>query len=119
MPRAFVPRFALLLTFLASVPAWGQWATPTIDGSIGSGEYGNNNQLNNAGNTGQTWYMTWDSNNLYVAITNANLSEAAVIYVNPQNSVTCSSTGFNYDGTDFSSLPFCAQFVTYVKDGYN
>jgi hypothetical protein len=30
-----------------------------------------------------------------------------------------SIVGFNYDGTDFSSLPFRAQFVTYFKDGYN
>ena len=37
-----------------------------------TGEYGTNNQLNNAGNTGQTWYMTWDANNLYVGIVNAN-----------------------------------------------
>ncbi len=27
-------------------------------------------------------------------------------------------TGFNYDGTSFSSLPFRAAFVTYVKNGY-
>ena len=70
--------------------------------------------------------MTWDANNLYVGIVNANLSEAAVIYVtgNPQNPPTCCSnadgnlTGFQYDGTNFSSLPFRAKFVTYVKDGY-
>ena len=70
--------------------------------------------------------MTWDSANLYVGIVNANLAEGAVIYVtaNPQNPPTCCSdsdgslAGFNYDGTDFSSLPFRARFVTYVKDGY-
>ena len=27
-------------------------------------------------------------------------------------------TGFNYDGSSFSSLPFRAAFVTYVKNGY-
>ena len=27
-------------------------------------------------------------------------------------------TGFNYDGTSFSSLPFKATFVTYFKNGY-
>ena len=105
---------------------FAQWATPVIDGVISPGEYGSNNQLNNAGNTGQTWYMTWDSTNLYIGITNANINEAAVIYItpnplNPPNSGTNANgnlTGFNYDGTDFSSLPFLAQFVTYVKDGY-
>jgi glycosidase len=118
--------FALTLAFLASAPVLSQWNTPTIDGNIASGEYGTNNQLNNAGNTGQTWYMTWDANNLYVGIVNANTSEGAVLYVkgNPQNPATCcsnsdgSSTGFNYDGAEFSTLPFRAAFVTYFKSGY-
>jgi len=67
-------------------PVCAQWATPTIDGNIATGEYGNNNSFSNAGNTGQTWYMTWDASNLYVGIVNANVSEAAVIYIagNPQ-----------------------------------
>ena len=117
--------FGLLLFPLCTARA--QWTTPTIDGAISpAGEYGSNNQLNNAGNTGQTWYMTWDATNLYVGITNANLSEGAVIYVtpnplNPPRSGTNANgnlTGFNYDGENFSSLPFRAQFVTYFKDGY-
>jgi Abnormal spindle-like microcephaly-assoc'd, ASPM-SPD-2-Hydin len=120
-------QFKLFLAVLImTVAAWAQWTTPTVDGLIASGEYGNNNQLNNAGYTGQTWYMTWDASNLYVGIVNANLSEGAVIYVtgNPQNPPTCCSnadgnlTGFNYDGTDFSSLPFRAKFVTYFDDAY-
>jgi len=114
------------LGIVAAVPAWAQWATPTIDGYIAPGEYGTNNQLNNAGNTGQTWYMTWDASNLYVGIVNANLAEGAVIYFkgNPQNPPTCCSnadgnlTGFQYDNTNFSSLPFRAAFVTYFKNGY-
>ena len=87
--RLNASKFAVVLTlaFLASAPVWAQWNTPTIDGNIASGEYGTNNQLNNAGNTGQTWYMTWDANNLYVGIVNANVSEGAVLYIkgNPQN----------------------------------
>ena len=97
--------------------AYAQWATPVVDGIIGSGEYGLNNQLNNAGGTAQTWYMTWDASNLYVGITNANLSEGAVIYIGGVGPVG-NLTGFNYDGASFSSLPFQAQFVTYFKDGY-
>ena len=57
MHRAFL-RLSLLLAIFATSTAWGQWATPTVDGTIGSGEYGSNNSLSNAGNTGQTWYMT-------------------------------------------------------------
>ena len=116
----------VVLTLAASTCLWAQWATPNIDGSVAPGEYGPNNQLNNAGNTGQTWYITWDANNLYVGIVNANLSEGAVLYIkpNPQNPPTCCSnsdgnlTGFNYDGTNFSSLPFRASFVTYFKTNY-
>jgi hypothetical protein len=116
----------LAICITIAVPAWAQWATPTVDGVIATGEYGTNNQLNNAGNTGQTWYMTWDASNLYVGIVNANLSEGAVIYIkgNPQNPPTCCSnadgnlSGFKYDGEQFTALPFCAAFVTYFKDGY-
>ena len=116
--------FAICITI--AVPAWAQWATPTVDGFIANGEYGTNNQLNNAGNTGQTWYITWDASNLYVGIVNANLREGAVIYIkgNPQNPPTCCSntdgnlSGFNYDGEQFTTLPFRAAFVTFFKDGY-
>ena len=128
MFRSPLLKIALLisLSYAAAAPAWAQWATPTVDGLIATGEYGTNNQLNNAGNTGQTWYMTWDANNLYVGIVNANLSEGAVLYIkgNPQNPPTCctnsdgSLSGFNYDQEQFTSLPFRAAFVTYVKSGY-
>ncbi len=95
MCRALVLKVAFVLTVLvvAAAPVRAQWATPTIDGNIAPGEYGTNNSLANAGNTSQTWYMTWDANNLYVGIVNANLAEGAVIYVagNPQNPPTCCS----------------------------
>ena len=126
--RTSLMKFACVavLGIAASTTAWAQWATPSVDGSIANGEYGTNNQLNNAGNTGQTWYLTWDASNLYVAIVNANIYESGVLYVqgNPQNPPTCCSnsdgnlTGFNYDNTSFSSLPFRASFVTYFKNGY-
>src|SRR4051794_22150717 len=121
-------KFAVVLplAIFASTPVFAQWNTPTIDGNIALGEYGTNNQLNNAGNTGQTWYMTWDASNLYVGVVNANIGEGSVLYIkgNPQNPATCcsnadgSSTGFNYDGAAFSSLPFRAAFVTYFKTDY-
>jgi len=120
---------AFCILFAAWVPLRAQFATPSVDGTIQSGEYGNTaNGTNQIGtNTAQTWYMTWDANNLYVGIVNANLSEAAVIYIdanpiNPPNGGTNANgslTGFNYDGEEIASLPFRAQFVTYFKDGYN
>ncbi len=105
-----------------------QFATPTVNGVIGSNEYGVHSDGQNQQSTGsgQNWYMTWDDNNLYVGITNANLGEAAVIYIdkNPISPVNGGDNsngnlaGFNYDNTSFSSLPFRADFVTYFKDGY-
>lgn len=117
---------ASAFVFVASAPVGAQWATPAVDGSVAPGEYGDNNSLSNAGNTGQTWYMTWDATNLYVGIVSANLSEGAVIYVtgNPQNPPTCctdadgNATGFQYDNASYAALPFRAKFVTYLKTDY-
>ncbi len=124
LPRKLSPVVLVLLLMIMTAPAWSQWATPVIDGVINPGEYGNNNAVST--NTGQNWYLTWDATNLYVGITNANLAEGAVIYIgpNPQSDPKCCSdsdgnlTGFNYDNTNFASLPFRAKFVTYLKDGY-
>jgi PAS domain S-box-containing protein len=109
----------LVLSLVVTGTVWAQWATPTIDGFIANGEYGPNNQLNNAGNTGQTWYMTWDASNLYVGVVNANIFEGLVLYVaDANNNISGNTTGFNYEKANFSSLPFRATFVTYVKNGY-
>ena len=124
--RTSLPRKAslfVLVLFLVTAPAWAQWGTPVIDGVITPGEYGNNTV---GTNTAQNWYMTWDATNFYVGITNANLSEGAVIYIgpNPQSDPNCCNdrdgnlTGFTYDKTNFASLPFRAKFVTYYKDDY-
>jgi len=78
MRRAFLLNFVVIVTVIFfTLPASAQWSTPTIDGTIATGEYGTNNSLQNAGNTSQTWYMTCDSTNLYVGIVNANLSSLA------------------------------------------
>lgn len=121
----FVTFTALFLAFAAKADTWH---TPTVDGTVSLGEYGNTTNGTNQTltNTGQTWYMTWDNTNLYVAITNANLNEGAIIYIDaspltPPNggtNVDGNLSGFDYDNTDVSSLPFRADFVTYFKDGY-
>jgi len=126
MPYQFVRKFSVFLFVPLALTAstFAQWNTPAIDGIIQAGEYGNNSV---GTNTAQTWYMTWDQTNLYVGITNANLSEGAVIYVgpNPQSDPKCCNdgdgnlTGFPYDNTSFASLPFRSKFVAYYKDGYN
>jgi glycosidase len=119
--RHLASKLALTVALaVASVaPLSAQWATPTIDGVINNGEYGNNNELQNAGNTGQNWYMTWDASNLYIGIANSNVHEGLVLYVaDPNNNSSGNTTGSNYDNANFASLPFKATFVTYAKDGY-
>jgi glycosidase len=115
----------------ASLPlrsARAQFASPIINGVIGTGEYGAHADGQNQQSTGtaQTWFMTWDDTNLYVANTNANLFEASVLYidinpvspVNGGNNGDGSLAGFNYDNTGFAQLPFRADFVAYFKEDY-
>ncbi|MDQ5825581.1 MAG: hypothetical protein M3441_15420, partial [Chloroflexota bacterium] len=102
-------------------------ATPTIDGTITAGEYGNHTDGQNAKTSGtQIWYMTWDETNLYVAIDNANVGEGAVLYIDadplipPRGGTNANGSlaGKEYDNTNFAQLPFRADFVTYFKNGY-
>lgn len=73
--------------------------------------------------SGQTWLVTWDETNLYVAIENANVNEGCVLYVavdpggdaGPPGGAT---SGRLYDSTDVTSLPFEAQLAVYAHDGY-
>lgn len=103
--------------------SFSQFTTPTIDGSIGTNEYGTHTDgANKQGN----WYVTWDATNAYFGLTSSNISEGAVIYldgspasvVNGGTNADGNLTGFNYDGTNFSNLPFRAKIVIYFKNGY-
>jgi glycosidase len=130
MRRFFILSTVVMMAalFLPLRPSQAQFATPTVNGTISPNEYGvhTDGQNQQSTGTGQNWYMTWDNNNLYVGITNANLSEGAVIYidrnpispVNGGNNSNGNLVGFNYDNTNFSQLPFRADYVTYFKDGY-
>ena len=92
------------------------WSSPTCDGTITANEYGSaKNQFTTAG--GQLWYQTWDATNLYVALTNANVAEATVLYVGHSGNGLMS--GQVYDATAPASLIFKADAVVYAKDGYN
>jgi len=70
---------------------------------------------------GVTAYLTWDATNLYLAYA-ANNGEPVVIYIDtdpqltPTNG-TGTTGGFNYDGIT-PSLPFTANFVAFLKNGY-
>jgi hypothetical protein len=90
------------------------WKTPTCDGVIGAGEYGTSANQGVSGT--QTWSVTWDAQNLYVALDGANLTEAAVLYVG--HSGAGLSVGQTYDGTRPLTLSFAADAVVYAKQGY-
>lgn len=96
------------------------FVAPTCDGVIGSGEYGGvaNEQ---ASSNGQIWYMTWDATNLYIAISGATVAEANVVYVavNPADGGAGTTSGYLYDKTDVTKLPFAANLVVYAKQTYN
>jgi glycosidase len=116
-----------LCLFFASLTVNAQFNTPTIDGVISPNEYGvHTNGQNQQTSGGQNWFMTWDNTNLYVAVTNANLAEAAVVAidrnpVSPPNGGTNADgtlAALNYDSTAIGNYPFRADFRTYFKDGY-
>lgn len=98
---------------------------PTVDGVIGAGEYGVHVDGQNQQASSSVWYMTWNNTNLYVGITAANVLEGMVLYIDlaplvPSNSGTNANgslVGEAYDGTGVN-LPFRADFVAYVKQGY-
>ncbi|MGB0849912.1 MAG: hypothetical protein ACPGTP_01590, partial [Bacteroidia bacterium] len=100
--------------FLASLSSYAQFHTPSIDGSIGSGEYGshvNGENQNAVGST--TWYCTWDDTCVYFAASagfDASNGDAMNVYidVNPSsivNNGTGKDTGAIYDQVE-PRLPF-------------
>lgn len=127
-------RFSFIVTALSLVallgfalPVFGQFGTPSVDGTITPGEYGLHTNGQNQQTSGSTTtYMTWDNTNLYIGIDVANVAEGAVIYldanpvtpINAGNNTNGNLTGQNYDGTNFGHLPFRADFVAYFKNGY-
>jgi hypothetical protein len=88
---------------------------PVCDGVVGPNEYGGvGNQA--ASSSGQTWLMTWDSTNVYIAIEGANVDEGNILYFATSGAGVTS--GELYDSTDVTTLPFTAQLVVYAHDGY-
>lgn len=118
---------ATALMLFVTTGLYAQYDTPTVNGNIGSGEYGTHTDGQNQQTNGsQVWYMTWDATNLYVGITGANTAEGAVLYldkdalvpVNGGTNANGTNVGFNYDGTSFAELQFRADIVVYFKSGY-
>ncbi len=114
----------LLLMILSTAMLFG---TNDVNGIIAPGEYGNHTDGQNQKTNGsQTTFMSWDADNLYIAVQSASLTEAFVFYLdkNPQVPVNGGTNahgtniGFSYDNTNFAELQFRADLVLYVKQGY-
>ncbi len=88
------------------------------DGTVYAGEYGDATHQYLNTTSQQTWYMAWDQTNVYLAITNATTTEAAVMYWN-FGGTTGPTVGFGYDDVTPSQLPFHADTIMYFKNGYN
>jgi len=117
----------IIILFFVTANLKAQFNTPTVDGTITAGEYGTHtNGVNQQTQGAQVWYMTWDNTNLYVGVSNANTAEGTVMYFDtdvlaPINSgVNANGTliGQAYDNTNFANLPFRADLVLYVNNGY-
>jgi hypothetical protein len=90
---------------------------PVVDGVIGANEYGGQNQMVASGSS-TTWYLTWTDTNLHVAVSDANVAEGLVLYLDSNPSGADGSVaGATYDATRVA-LPFHADFVAYVKSSY-
>jgi hypothetical protein len=96
------------------------FVAPTCDGTIAAGEYGSVAHEQASG-SGQTWYVTWDATNLYIAISGATVAEANILYLaaNPADGGAGLTTGYAYDNTDVTHLPFAAGVVVYAKQSYD
>ncbi|MFY7887080.1 MAG: beta strand repeat-containing protein, partial [Dolichospermum sp.] len=103
-----------------------QYTTPTVNGTIGASEYGTHTNGSNQNTNGSVVYMTWDATNLYVGVSGSTRDEALVLYldkdqlspVNSGSNANGTNVGNAYDGTNFALLPFRADLVLYVKNGY-
>jgi len=100
-----------------------QFTTASVNGTIGTNEYGSHTSGNNfQGN----FYMTWDATNLYIGVQSATIGEAVVVYldkdpITPVNGGANSNgtlVGQPYDNTNFAQLQFRADIVLYFKNGY-
>ncbi|MBO3272000.1 T9SS type A sorting domain-containing protein [Hymenobacter defluvii] len=125
LTRKVLSTLFLLVLAVGSVKA--QYGTPKIDGVINDEDsYDGSIYSGNIYNSGSAvWRMTWDAKNVYFAISNANTTAAAVVYidsdplpiVNGGNNNDGSLSGVNYDGVT-GLLPFRADRAIYFKDGY-
>lgn len=121
----------LLLTSILFAPLFifSQWigTAPTINGSLGTNEYGShvdgdNQQLSNT----RTWYMTWNDTALFVFVSGAGSGNRVLMYfdvdpiapINGGSSTSGTLTGVSYSNTQLDPLPFRADAFVALETGY-
>ncbi len=131
--KSALDKRSLFLSFfyiLLNINGFSQFVSPTPvqDGTINNGEYGihvdGQNQQESAGGI---WFLTWDANNLYLAIQGSAPWDGGVVYLDvnpviPVNGGTDSDGSLNwsndYDRTRLVQ-PIRSDFKFYFKDSYN
>lgn len=119
---------ALFSTLIGALQAQFIATPPVQDGVISANEYGIHiNGQNQETSAGGIWYMTWDANNLYFALTNSSPVESGVIYIDLDPIVPVNG-GFDSDGSlnwifdyDRTRLiqPVRSDFKVFFNSSYN
>jgi hypothetical protein len=99
-----------------------QFNTPVIDNVLSGNEYGTAN-ANNYVSGGQTWYLTWNADTLYVMVRNANIYEGVFMYfdfdpvvpVNGGGNGNGNLAGFFYENLT-PNLPFRSDAFLYIRN---
>ncbi|GAA3945773.1 hypothetical protein [Hymenobacter algoricola] len=122
-PAYFLPCFMFVCAFLLhAAPCRAQYQTPVQDGVIGPNEYGT---LQNQAANNFVWYMTWDANYLYVAVTGNKLTLPAALFFDtdptlPTNTGAGTLSSIVYsDGNQQASIapPFRADRAFFIDNG--
>lgn len=108
-----------------------QSVASTVNGSIASGEYGTHTNGQNQQTNGAVWYMTWDDNNLYIALSNlgnsSNSNNRKILFyidkdplapINGGSNANGNLTGFSYSNSNLGTLPFRADCFFSIETGY-
>ncbi|MCC6252410.1 MAG: hypothetical protein IT238_08120, partial [Bacteroidia bacterium] len=115
--------FIIAAVFFINKGVNAQFTTPVVD-AVNDGLV---NYPNNYNSGATNWALTWNNNDLFVCIDNANQSEPVTIYLDvdpivPVNGGTNADgtlVGLNYDGyVPPPNLPFRADVCIYAHNGY-
>lgn len=114
----------LAFCLLLAQTSWAQFNTPSINGTIGAGEYGTHTSGQNQITSGPiTWFLTWDDTHLFIAVTghdqfsngmNLYIDTDPQVPVNAGTNANGSNVGPNFDGV-IPNLPFRANFYAFLK----